>query len=92
MKWQKHLSDHDLERYTLGMVKDDSELAPVQEHILACGWCAERADEVQNYMDAMRVGAILLEEEERETFVRPISAAETRNLSPIDGVRVSQHN
>ena len=30
------ISDHDLERYHLGMVKDEAELASIEEHLL---WC-----------------------------------------------------
>jgi len=29
-----HISDHDLERYHLGMVKDEAELAALEEHYL----------------------------------------------------------
>lgn len=61
MPWD-HLSNHDLERYYLGMVVAQSELAPLEEHILACASCAKRAEEIQDYVDAVRVAAILLEE------------------------------
>jgi len=54
-----HISDHDLERYHLGMVNDESELAPLEEHLLACAGCAERAEEAADYVDAMRGGIIL---------------------------------
>jgi hypothetical protein len=27
------------------MVTDESELGPLEEHLLACSWCAERAEE-----------------------------------------------
>jgi hypothetical protein len=57
MEWN-HITDHDLERYYLGMVKDEIELAALEEHILACGSCAERVDEAQDYVDAMRVAAL----------------------------------
>jgi len=50
----EHLSDHDLERYYLGTVTEEEELAPLEEHILSCAWCAERADEAQHYVDRMR--------------------------------------
>ena len=33
MTWE-HISDHDLERYYLGMVTDEQELAHLEEHIL----------------------------------------------------------
>lgn len=55
-----HISDHDLERYYLGMLQDETELAPLEEHILACASCAERAEEAQDYVDAMRAGALEL--------------------------------
>ena len=53
MEWL-HIIDHDLERYYLGMVTDETELAALEEHILACASCALRADEAQDYVDAMR--------------------------------------
>jgi hypothetical protein len=58
----KHLSDHNLERYYLGMIKDESELGPLEEHLLGCASCTERAEEAQDFVDAMRVAAILLGE------------------------------
>ena len=57
MNWI-HFSDHDLERYYLGMVAVEEELAPLEEHILACGTCAERAQATQDYVDAMRVALL----------------------------------
>jgi len=36
-----HISEHDLERYHLGMVADESELANLEEHLLACSECVE---------------------------------------------------
>jgi len=57
MEWN-HITDHDLERYYLGMVKDETELSALEEHILACGSCAKRADQVQDYVDAMRGAAL----------------------------------
>ena len=67
MEWN-HVTDHDLERYYLGMVKDKTEFAVLEEHILACASCAARADEAQDYVDAMRGAAILVSEQ--ETFFR----------------------
>jgi hypothetical protein len=49
----EHLSDDDLERYHLGMVKDD-ELAALEEHYLGCSPCAERAEEAADYGDDLR--------------------------------------
>jgi hypothetical protein len=52
-----HLSRHDLERYRLGMVKDEAELVPLEEHILSCAQGARRAEQAAVYVDAMRAAA-----------------------------------
>ena len=52
------ISDHDLERYHLGMVVDEAELAPLEEHLLVCPNCVERAEESADYVDAIRGGII----------------------------------
>ena len=56
-KWQ-HISDEDLERYHLGMVKDEAELAALEEHLLACPECVTRAEQASDYADAMRAAII----------------------------------
>lgn len=43
------VSDHELERYYLRMVKVETELGTLEEHLLACGSCADRAAEDQDY-------------------------------------------
>jgi hypothetical protein len=53
-----HVSDHDLERYYLGMVTTEGELAALEEHILACSPCVERAEAVQDYVDAIRAALL----------------------------------
>ena len=53
MAWQ-HISDHDLDRYYLGIVADESELAPFEEHLLACPICVQRSEETQDYVDTIR--------------------------------------
>jgi hypothetical protein len=53
-----HPSDEDLERYYLGLVTEESELAALEEHLLVCHACIERAKDAQNYVDAMRRGII----------------------------------
>jgi hypothetical protein len=53
----EHISDYDLERYYLGMVTEENELAVLEEHLLWCTSCVERAEETQDYVDAMRVAA-----------------------------------
>ena len=53
-----HISDHDLERYHLGQIVEETELAAVEEHLLACPGCADRAQATADYVDAMRRAAI----------------------------------
>ena len=53
-----HISDHDLERYHLGMVTDEDELAALEEHYLGCPECAKRAEESAGYVDAIRAGIV----------------------------------
>ena len=43
---------------TFGMVVDEAELAPFDEHLLACPKCVERAEESADYVDAIRAGII----------------------------------
>ena len=45
-----HISDDDLERYVMGAVKEEGELAALEEHLLVCGQCIERADEARQYI------------------------------------------
>jgi hypothetical protein len=54
-----HISDHDLERYHLGMATDEAELAALEEHYLGCPECAKRAEESADYVDAIRAGVIV---------------------------------
>ena len=49
-----HISDDDLERYATGAVKDEPELAVLEKHLLVCGWCIDRAENTQGYVEAMR--------------------------------------
>jgi len=57
-----HIDDHDLERYHLGMVKDEAELAALEEHLLWCGACVDRAEATARYVDAVRAAACDLAE------------------------------
>lgn len=54
----QHISDEDLERYYLGMVTNEAELAPLEEHLLACSSCVERAEDAQDRVDAIRAAII----------------------------------
>jgi hypothetical protein len=57
-----HIGDHDLERYHLGMVNDEAELAALEEHLLWCGACVDRAEATARYVDAVRAAACDLAE------------------------------
>jgi hypothetical protein len=54
----EHISDHDLEGYHLGMLVDEAELAPLEEYLLACPKCVERAEQTAEYVDTLRVAII----------------------------------
>ena len=58
-----HISDHDLERYYPGMVKEAVELAVLEEHLLACPACVERAESTLDYVDALRAGVVKIRED-----------------------------
>ena len=51
-------SDHDLERYHLGIVVDEAKLAPLEEHLLACPECVARAEQTAVYVDTLRAAII----------------------------------
>ena len=57
-----HISDHDLERYHLGMLTDEGELAPLEEHLLWCGPCVDRAEAAAQYVDTVRAATCNLPE------------------------------
>jgi anti-sigma factor RsiW len=51
---KQHLTTDDLERYCLGMVTASEELAKLEEHLLACSECVERAERAQDYVATVR--------------------------------------
>jgi hypothetical protein len=53
-----HILDHDLERYYLGMVKGEAETVAIEEHLLVCGDCIDRAKKSDHYVDLLRRGII----------------------------------
>jgi hypothetical protein len=55
---EEHVSDDALENYHLGKVAEGSELAPLEEHLLGCPYCAERAEKTAQYVDALRAALI----------------------------------
>ena len=54
----EHISDHDLERYQLGMVVYEAEPAALEEHLLGCPGCIERAEETGAYVNTLRAALI----------------------------------
>jgi hypothetical protein len=48
-----HISADDLQRYAMGTVKDAGELAALEEHLLACGECIDRAENTDGYIGTM---------------------------------------
>jgi len=50
----EHISDDDLERYAMGAIKHEGELTALEEHLLACDWCIDRAENTDRYVEAMR--------------------------------------
>ena len=54
----EHISDHDLERYYLGMIHDTPERDPLEEHLIGCAECVRRAEESDSYVDAMRAAMV----------------------------------
>jgi hypothetical protein len=58
-QFPRHIADVDLERYQLGTVKSEAELATLEEHLLACPSCIERAEAAQCYLDALRAAILV---------------------------------
>jgi len=54
----EHISDTDLERYYLGKIPEGPELAALEEHLLTCPECVERADETDRYVDVVRAAVV----------------------------------
>jgi hypothetical protein len=49
-----HISPDDLERLLLGTVMDEDDLAPLEEHLLVCGECIDKAERMRRDMGIMR--------------------------------------
>ena len=54
----EHISDHDLERYYLGVITDEAELPPLEEHLLSCHRCLDRIELVEAGVDMIRVALL----------------------------------
>ena len=53
-----HISEHDLERYYLGMISDLHELTVLEEHLLACPVCVQWAAASDDYIACLRAAII----------------------------------
>ena len=54
----KHLDKQTLERYQLGVTRDEAQVARLEEHLLSCSFCAIRADATAYYVDMIRAAII----------------------------------
>lgn len=54
----EHISDDDLERYWLGTVTNQDELAAINDHLLLCSACMERAEEIRDFVILIRKAII----------------------------------
>ena len=58
---ERHILADDLERYHLGMVSEEAELARIEEHLLWCNKCLDRMEHTERYIDAVRNAAFRAE-------------------------------
>ncbi len=65
MAGSEHLSEHDMERLLLGTVTDEAELEPLEEHLLVCAECIERAEATRRYVGTMKAALAKLKGPER---------------------------
>ncbi len=57
MPWA-HVTGEDLERYHLGMVREEGELSSFEEHLLACPECVKQAETSAEYVKGMRAAIV----------------------------------
>lgn len=60
----RHISDEDLELYCLGRATNE-QLAPLEEHLLACPACLERVQRMLREIDTLREALRRSEEDEK---------------------------
>jgi hypothetical protein len=70
-----HLADEGLERYHLGKITDLPEEEALEQHLLICPACVDRANECASYIDAMREAAQTLQPSESHRNVVAITSA-----------------
>lgn len=76
---QLHPDDEQVERYALGVLAAQ-EIPMVEQHLLICGACQDRVEEMDAYVQGMQAAARQLRVEEMAKRVqrRPKSAGGTR--------------
>lgn len=62
---RQHISDHDLERYYLGQITAEAELASVEEHLLWCDECIDLAENAEAYVNCVRIALMRSGDEDR---------------------------
>ena len=62
LMFRSHITHHDLERYYLGMIQAEDELARIEEHLLACAECVVRAEQAEEFVDILRAALLQTEE------------------------------
>jgi hypothetical protein len=60
----KHATDESLERYAMQLLPD-SELRPLEEHLLTCPNCLDRLQSELEFVTAMRDAAVTIREAEK---------------------------
>jgi len=65
-----HFDEERLELYSLGS-SDEEESALIEEHLLWCGPCASKLEEIDRCTRAMRTAATRIREEDRQTAQTP---------------------
>jgi hypothetical protein len=58
MGMETHITDTDLECYYLGIIPEGPALDALEEHLLACPQCVDRAEKTGVYVDSIRAGII----------------------------------
>jgi hypothetical protein len=75
-----HISEHNLERYYLGQITDEAELAPLEKHLLLCQECLDSVIEAEWLVDNIRVALL------RHADAKGRPAA----MPPLDGVAIDR--
>jgi hypothetical protein len=53
-----HISLNDMERFSLGRIKEPQELAMLEEHLLWCEDCQHCLEATERFLDAVRAASV----------------------------------